>query len=1511
MIPIINPSATEKIINNAIDERQRKLTQYEKYAKSLDTLLRNVNIFKVLGYYRDFSLTSTPNKIVVGTLIGILSLITLPIVEITKLTLAVLTSPLRFFGIKPVSFRPISWSLFQIAKHANEPEMQKMLVEKTPLLNQIGENKELVKELVKDFALTGDDKNTKLLRDVANATLDMLGNENSRKALQSELVNNYYKFNVNADRNQFIENYIKYEKSQIKNTEDLHHIVERKNQRELNIGIQNLKNSIVNVGSENKSRILKTQLTNELKKLDIKEADITKLLEKHKNFKLSDAQYILQQKYAEALQQQYSALKTEIGENPSVEGIREKADSFLREEAEYKFDVQEKEYLDSYVKDYVRFEQGKGNTKTSEELTQEATEIYLRQAPDYMRLTENVLNIVARQEEGRSNNLKGVLREQGKDLIEYFKDTKKENAMLQGMMENFGIDDKLLDVAPSMLDKPEEIADIVHAIRSNPLFVWAEDLMDKMIANPELKKTFQEIPELASNVAIGMVNSIPFLKNMCDDFGCSEEVLEIIKEVVQMPEKTKQILHDMNKGDYGSLVKNTLKLIAEKKSLQNYLKENGQAYATLVSALFKQLEPMRNMKENYGLNDKDIDTLMGVIPHVLNDPAKLNVFYDKLGKEKYVDMMVEVNNWAKDNEGLKEYLQKHAQGIGVAIGKAIPHTPANAYIRSYLSEINLNIQGLVSAALQHDHLLGSDNISNMLQGLKTGDLPTMLTSIDKIIDEPNIRETLSEALGKENMELVLKLSKIVNMEDLKEAIKIYGQDKDYYKLAVAFLGNEHFKTLLIQEKENIANFAKFLVEKMPMVRDLKNKYLGSEIKINELIRDMITPKIIEGIEAYVKSDRGKLVTMKFVWDMSSLVIKFPILDYFLPTPTQSSNLTAKVKSKVNTYSKEGKEIKNLSELLKERDTSPELKKAVEQKSLAGINLSNVNFNMINIDSFSFANAKFNKASFQGRIENASFVNSTFNEIALFEGSIISDTNFADAKFKTEKTASVLSFKKTALSNVNFEGIKVDFGEVGRGALDFSEATIDAYTLESLAKTVTQNPALKNKLNFDGVRIIGDLSERDLSNLSLKGANFSDVTSMRGTILNGVDLTDVEINRELLKESIDLHNANSIDQETINAQKKNRQAVISDKIAKAIVNNLVSDDKLTIAENKAYSSYVNDLAEKLKADIKMLEPGMVNHIYDLLETNYVKLKNFDFKNDAFKNYNDLASNPQIILKPLLEKSYISNQLSDENLGNILKYEMMKNLIADTVGKELFGEGYNRGKDFMLIREHLSIVFSKLNHEEKQDLCQNLIEQKETSIQLKQPDGQELVNMLRNKYYAQTKYTTIGLATSGIYLTENSLDKLVDSDLVDIKSAFSREQQQINDLAKKLGEKGAEKLFGTNMSTSRQADAKKIVALFQYEILPNIMEGLTQEKKQELFKANVDTLVGNYGKGYWGKRENHSLSQILYDNTSYTKMGYASGGVQVDDIKLHSKNCKDAMISCIKEHLEPSKGRAFQH
>ncbi len=526
----------------------------------------------------------------------------------------------------------------------------------------------------------------------------------------------------------------------------------------------------------------------------------------------------------------------------------------------------------------------------------------------------------------------------------------------------------------------------------------------------------------------------------------------------------------------------------------------------------------------------------------------------------------------------------------------------------------------------------------------------------------------------------------------------------------------------------------------------------------------------------------------------------------------------------------------------------------------------------------FSNSDFSKTA----IKDTSFIGTTFARGTSFEGVILSNANFNNAVFYRD----TFNFKDAVLTNVSFEDINIH-------ELDFSGATIDAYTLESLANAVNKNPDLKTRLNFNGAKIKGDLSQKDLSNLPLVNADLSAFTSMNGTILNGTDLRGVRIDEELLTKTIGLKNAETNLfakqelEEILNAQNEGREKVITAKIATTAIAKLVSESKLVIASDKPYSSYVNELAEKLKADIKTLDPYIANYVYGLFEANYAKLGDFDFKNDAFKHYADLVANPQSMLQLLLDQSYVSHTLTNENLGYVLQYEIMKNLIADTIGKEPFGQGNNHGKDFMLIREHLSKVFSKkLSSEEKQALYQSLIEQTEATIQLKHPDCDALVNTLRNKYYAQTKYTMAGIATSGIYLPENALNKLVNGDLADFRKMFSQEQQLMDHLAKRLGEKGAEKLFGTDMSASRQADTRKITMLLRDEILPIVVKELSPSSKHKLLNLSdegITNIIGEYSTGYWrGKGE------IACRKYYMTVLPIPNLGMQLEEYKLMTQN-----------------------
>ncbi|WPX96512.1 hypothetical protein [Candidatus Bandiella euplotis] len=691
------------LVNNLVqkdkEEKSKKFMEYDEYARSFDGFLRTVPVFKIIDSIKTpvkaFLSLPTWGKVMLGTpvalVLGIPAAAGLVAVEATKFGLALITSPLRLFGVTLVSFQPFSYPLYKLASVIKEPEMQKLLVEKTQLLEQIGKNKEIVKGLVKLFALPADDKNSKLLRNVANAGLELLGDKKSREVLREELLNNYFKFNITPlDREKFIQNYVIYENGQLEK------------------GLRNWLQNIANV--YNDPVALRKQLIEEMVKTGFPKTKINSLLPE--KIDISTAQDILIKRY-------------EVKIN-ALEG-----------DAQRKLD-QENQALDRFISDYLRFEKAKmQNQKSDEELTKEAVTAFLRNSPDYMRLAENVVGIIADQPDGQNDNLKGVLRGEGSNLIEYFKEVKNGQPIDQ-TLKNFGVTDELLDAVPILLKEPAKLESTINSIRNQALFQWAEGLMGVLSANKDLKEAFAQNPEIASEIAIGVINNVPMLKNMCEDFGCGEAVLNIIKELVKTPEKAKDILECMNDGKTELLINKVITLIGENQDLQEYLKNNGQAYASLVSAMFKKLEVLQRLN----LKDEEVNLITGIIPYLLGDAKGLGDIYAL--RDRPFEILREINELAGTNLGLKNYLNGNADAISSLVNRVIQSTPSiKDNVDKYLSNTKIDI-GKLAAALLKD--VGNEEAAQL-------------------------KSALVDMLGSENATLIFRLVKFIGEnKDMQEAL---------------------------------------------------------------------------------------------------------------------------------------------------------------------------------------------------------------------------------------------------------------------------------------------------------------------------------------------------------------------------------------------------------------------------------------------------------------------------------------------------------------------------------------------------------------------------------------------------------------------------------------------------------------------------------------------------------------------------------------------------------------------
>ncbi|MFQ3306821.1 MAG: hypothetical protein ACI8ZF_000051 [Candidatus Midichloriaceae bacterium] len=1387
----------------------------------------------------------------------------------------------------------------------------------------------------------------------------------------------------------------------------------------------------------------------ELSKIGLKKEEIARILDvdlkalggkEPKDISHTQAKMLLGQAYNKLLTEQLKTLDGQLGENPISKDLQRAADGILREYAQYKLDTEEIAYMNGYVKDYIRFQkEQKGSTKSDEELAHEASEIYLMQAPDYMRLTENIMRIAQEQPGDNPANLRGVLRERGGDLIEYYKESKNvgkvkailaacgvENSdlvdlanLVKGiepsalekfkengkeltheellakyvlkeklgkeipedflkiarseeartqydMMRDFGVDDKLLDISPALLKDPEKVADIVHAIRSEWLFNWAEKLIDTVSRDPELKQAFQQNPQLAGEVAIGIIKNNPFLKNICDDFGCSKEVLEIITELIKTPEEAAEILREMNKGNYSSLVTKALQLITDKPDLQKYMEQNGGAYAKLVSILFEKIEPMKNLVEGYGLDKSQVDLITGMIPHLLHDTKKFNTLYehlnkgediemikhlnewaktneglknyletnkeryeeliftifknldqtkdlqkqyglsdeevkvivgvmphllhdtkkfeeiyDKFQKEKYGDIAKLLNEWAKTNEGLKGYLRGNSDSLGGIINKVVAKsTVANDYIKEYTSELDLDIQELASAIISHEHLLGSDNLDQFMEGIKKPSPVLLISSIYNVIDDPKISNILEKAFGKENKDLIVKLSKLLNeTPELKVAVEKYNKGEiGVLDLAKTFLGNEKVQTFLTENKEQVGAFVKLLTEKIPTLRKMKLDYLG-QVKIDDFVTGVINSGMInskDGVQAILGafSEGGWKQFATYAYRIPTLlwVIKeLPILQY-RSSPKLSGDINQQVQERVDGH--QGVRI-NLSELLEG---------VVERKELSGANLEQVKFQDLVVDGFNFTQSKFQVAQFvNSEIENTLFKGADFSDGVTFENVNLFNVDFSECSFSGSKDTnrgifdpSGISFKNCNLKKVNFEGIKFPHAGVDKhfsDQINFEGSTIDAYTLQSIANAIHKNPELKDKFNLKGAKIVGDLSELDLRDMDLSVADFSQVSSMRGVQLAGADITGAQIDGGLLQEAMGTsqlkHDRGDMG-EILREQQEKRKDIIVNKLAKNIIAKLDKDGELTIAEDRPYSSYVDEFKKKLKKDFATLDPKMQEYVYGMLEENYQNLGNFNIDTKGMKNFSDVKDKSGILLYALLQEKSGNPEV---NLGELLRDECLKNLLADAIGKELFGEGKSRGQDLLIIRDHLSKTFDQLSKEEKGKLCEELLDVDKGEAKLK--NSEQLVGNLKDRYYKKASYTAAGKVSGGIQFAADALNGLEAEDLKDFRGVkgVNKEQEDRNRIAEEIGGKIAVELFGEDMSAARGKDRDKIINFIKNRVLPDL---------GDIQNINVDDIVGRVGQG---PKSSSGLSKIIYDEaTSWTKAGWMSSGVQLNESKL---------------------------
>jgi hypothetical protein len=415
------------------------------------------------------------------------------------------------------------------------------------------------------------------------------------------------------------------------------------------------------------------------------------------------------------------------------------------------------------------------------------------------------------------------------------------------------------------------------------------------------------------------------------------------------------------------------------------------------------------------------------------------------------------------------------------------------------------------------------------------------------------------------------------------------------------------------------------------------------------------------------------------------------------------------------------------------------------------------------------------------------------------------------------------------------------------------------------------PALKNgTISLNGAKIVGAMpAGLDLSDISLKGVDLSAVTSMSGVNLKNTDLRGATLpsDQTILRTSYNLTSARF--DSDMSVLKEQNQKYMMDLITDSIISKAEYlgeplSDPVLLRQN-IEKIYMSDslVGEELRKSISQ-------------NPDSIKYKYFPVASDSYKNTSDLSTT-SAVMTVLYE---------NRNDSNNIQVKLAANIIADQVTEKLFDQGSGRGKDGRMIREACQVAIQDFLKENPGIAAHDLLNSKNLP---------ELVDELAIDIRKKTKYTPVGLALGGIYLPEGAITEELTTRMtkqINNSYLFSKsELEQIQGMTKEI----AQNLFQGGEEGRRKEDTKLI-----FESLKDVILEIKKERGgidvTDVLKEKREELVGKVDVGYFSTSRT-GLTEKYYQNTSYTTVGLASGGVYLDSAK--SKN--PMFLSAVKEFI----------
>jgi uncharacterized protein YjbI with pentapeptide repeats len=1027
--------------------------------------------------------------------------------------------------------------------------------------------------------------------------------------------------------------------------------------------------------------------------------------------------------------------------------------------------------------------------------------------------------------------------------------------VISGYLDFYKIDRQILDHLPTLLTRITDIEKIFQSIQNDAMFVWVDKTLDVLIQEPSLREFISQKPEFIPDLAKGVIEGTPFVKETTEKLGLNNEILDLLDTLLVKPEIASSIVKSFNKGDYVELTDHLITALIDPElpKLAPLLQSQAQEglFNSLIIGIIEQSQPVEGKPSlsdtlsNYGITRDNIAQITNIFPILLDRPQALQEVFSQFKLGQYTEMTITLLSMVEENSQIKEYFKENQEMFVSVLDKVFANSPA---LKEY--DLKGDLYEILPSLLNHPKELiemielAKQSKYNII-GEKFLDLMNKDQQIKEYFqDHGNKFKRIAEKMaGLEVYGIEDEVTKILSilMKDehtpkIKSMLDLYqkGEWTNLIKAACTLIENDtEFKQYIDNNRENFAKIIDAIIDKSPMMKAYTQNadigHLASAIIKNPVL-------IREGIEAYETSSKLGYVRViaksalnpelrnAFVQAAKSWVLSGDSGKYDLV-----NNITRQLSSR--TAHSDGSLLK-LSDFVTSHISKLNLEES-EQTRLNSLLSKNILFDNVTIKGTNVSKARWTNLE----IENTTFVNSEIRDV---------------------------SFQGTKFSNVSFTGANLS-------DVDFTNAVIDSATLRSMIHSVKEcNIAL------DGAIITGDISGIDLSGISLKNADLTGVSAMREVNLLGCNLTGARLPHGLLLDTYNLSHAIIDRTESIkritDAQKENVINKAVDGIAERAMH--LERQTLSPASKVVLANTIRELSRN---------PIIGEYLANTLEATPLDIteKNFPIRREMLSHVSEYQGTTGSLMSDLYE-----NRENVNSIRNVVIATMM----ADKITEKLFGAGDNRALEGHMIQEMMKSAIDQFAVDNpKIDTTQLLTSDK----------GNQLVEDISNELRSKSKYTKAGLVTSGIHITKEvfniALTNRCKVRMNDALGQYKFNAQELEGISK-LSNKIAHNLFGVGADSNRKDDSDLI--------LQSLKEVFYQVKKEKngadlsniLDKASVQAMAGSVDKGMFTTTRT-GLTELYYNSAHYTKAGYISGGIYLDEKNIVNTSFLDSIKSLI--------------